>query len=458
MHYACNADPVKGLARADAAPHGRAPCRPRSRRNLCGVPPVAATRAALGRTFSSLRIPNYRLFFVGQVVSLSGTWMQGIAQAWLVLELTGSGTALGLVSSLQFLPVLLFGPIGGLIADRFDKRRVLYATQIAAAAIATTLGVLVATDLVELWMVYALAACLGFTYVVDNPTRQTFIHEMVGSDNLHNAVSLNSVVVNVARVIGPSLAGALIVAVGIAPCFLINAASYGAVVIALFLMDPARLQPAAKAGRGRGQLREGLRYVARTPQVRVPLLMMGVVGTLAYEFQVVLPLLARFTFGGDAGTFGGLSALMGLGAVIGGLLSAGAARRPATALAWTAIVFGGIHLATALMPTLVTTQIAMVFVGAASIRFLALGNATLQLAAAPEMRGRVMALWAVAFLGSTPIGAPIVGWVGEHVNPRVAMAMGASATLAAGILAYPALKRIAGRSDAEGIPAPKPEE
>ncbi|HEX5630311.1 MAG TPA: MFS transporter, partial [Acidimicrobiia bacterium] len=319
------------------------------------MPPVAATRAALGRTFSSLRIPNYRLYFIGQVISLSGTWMQGVAQAWLVLEITGSGTALGLVSSLQFLPVLLFGPLGGVIADRFDKRRVLYCTQLVAASLALILGIIVATDVVELWMVYVLAACLGFVYVVDNPTRQTFVHEMVGSENLTNAVSLNSVVVNVARVIGPGLAGTLIIAVGLAPCFFINAASFIAVFVALALMDPTKIHRGVRSTRRPGQLREGLRYVRSTPEVLVPLLMMGVVGTLAYEFQVVLPLLARFTFEGDAGTYGTLSALMGLGAVIGGLATASAGRRPATALSRTAIVFGLLHLAAAVMPTLEAT-------------------------------------------------------------------------------------------------------
>jgi MFS family permease len=415
------------------------------------VPPIATARAALGRTFSSLRIRNYRLFFIGQMVSLSGTWMQGVAQAWLVLDLTGSGTALGLLASLQFLPVLLFGPMGGVIADRFDKRKVLLCTQTMAALLAATLGTVVALGLVELWMIYALAAGLGFIQVIDNPTRQTFIHEMVGSGNLTNAVSLNSVVVNVARAIGPGIAGTLILAVGMAPCFFINSASYGAALLALSLMDPTHLHRGERVVRRRGQLREGLRYVAATPEVRVPLIMMAVVGTLAYEFQVVLPLLARFTFHGDAGTFGTMSSLMGLGAVFGGLATAGAKRKPATSLAWTAIVFGVLHLAAALMPTLAAFYVAMVAVGAASIRFLALGNSTLQLAAAPEMRGRVMGLWAVAFLGSTPIGGPIIGWIGEHVNPRVAMAVGASATLTAALWAYPALKRIVARS------APGPE-
>lgn len=414
--------------------------------------------ASLSRVFSSLRIPNYRLYFIGQVISLSGTWSQRIAQAWLVLNLTGSGTALGVVSALQFLPVLIFGPLGGVLADRFDKRHTLYVTQSIAAVLALVLGVLVATGVVQVWMVYALAAALGFVYVVDNPTRQAFIHEMVGAEELTNAVSLYSVVVNVARVLGPGMAGGLILSVGLAPCFFINAASYGAVLIALFLMDPERLRRAAPQARKRGQLREGFRYVRRTPEVLVPLIMMGIVGTLAYEFQVVLPLLAKFTFSGDAGTYSMMSVVMGTGAVIGGLATAAAGRRPATSLAWTAIVFGVIQLVTSLAPSLFLTYVALLFLGAASIRFLALGNATLQLAAAPEMRGRVMALWAVAFLGSTPIGGPIMGFIGEHAGARVALGIGAVATLASGILAYRALARIdtSARASGSGVAATDP--
>ncbi|MFH1103811.1 MAG: MFS transporter [Actinomycetota bacterium] len=405
--------------------------------------------AAVRRMFTSLQVPNFRLFFAGQVISLSGTWMQGVAQAWLVLDLTGSGTALGLVSSLQFLPVLLFGPMGGVLADRFDKRKVLYATQTTAATLAAILGTLVATGVIEVWMVYVLAACLGLVQVVDNPTRMTFIHEMVGAENLTNAVSLNSVLVNVARVIGPGAAGALIVTVGLAPCFFINAVSYVAVLIALFLMNPSRLFRGERVARRRGQLREGFRYVRATPEVLVPLVMMAVIGTLAYEFQVSLPLLARFTFHGDAGTFAKMSVLMGAGAIVGGLITAASKRTSATVLAWTAGLFGAIQLLTAVAPTLALTYAALVLLGATSIRVISLGNATLQLAASPAMRGRVMALWSVAFLGSTPIGGPIVGWVGEHLGPRVAIGMGGAASVACGLFAYRALARIRLRANGE---------
>jgi MFS family permease len=280
---------------------------------------------------------------------------------------------------------------------------------------------------------------------------------MVGAGQLTNAVSLNSVVVNVARVIGPSVAGALIVTVGLAPCFFINATSYGAVVIALVLMNPSRLERDAVSPRRGGQLREGFRYVRSTPEVLVPLTMMAIVGTLAYEFQVSLPLLARFTFEGDAGTYATMSALMGAGAIVGGLATAAGGRRPATALASTAMVFGAIQLVTSAAPTLISVYVVLVLLGASSIRFLALGNATLQLAAEPAMRGRVMALWAVAFLGSTPVGGPIIGWVGEHAGPRVAIGLGGAATLVSGIVAHRTLTRLGDRPAPEPpIPSPKP--
>ncbi|MDQ3680607.1 MAG: MFS transporter [Actinomycetota bacterium] len=397
---------------------------------------------ALRRTVSSLSVRNFRLYFFGQTVSLSGTWMQGVAQAWLVLKLTDSGTALGLVIALQFLPLLLFGPIGGLMTDRFDKRRLLYATQAMAGFLALTLGILVSAGVIRLWMVYALAAGLGCVHAVDNPTRQTFVLEMVGPEELTNAVSLNSVLVNLARVLGPAAAGILIGTVGLGPCFLVNAASYLAVIMALASMRVDELRPSALQPRSRGQLRDGLRYVRSTPALLAPLLMMAVIGTLAYEFQVTLPLMARFTFHGDAGTYGLMTSFMGGGAVVGGLYAASRRPRSTTALSWLAMVFGVVLLGAAFAPTLVLELAALVLVGGVSITFIAVGNTALQLAARPEMRGRVMALWAVAFLGSTPVGGPVVGWVGQHAGPRYGLALGGVATLVAGALAYPSLVRI----------------
>ncbi|MGZ5384965.1 MAG: MFS transporter [Acidimicrobiia bacterium] len=388
------------------------------------------------RAFSPLAVRNFRFYFIGQTLSVSGTWMQRVAQSWLVLELTGSGTAIGLVTAVQFLPMLLLAPFGGVIADRFDKRRLLLLTQAVAAVLAAALGLLVVFDVVQLWMVFVLAAALGLVSSVDNPTRQTFVLEMVGRDNLTSAVSLNAVLVNLARVLGPAVAGALIVTVGLGPCFLINAGTYLAIIVALVLMRVAELQAVPPQERRAGQLREGLRYVRTTPAVMTPLVMMGVVGMLAYEFQVILPLIAKFTFGGDAGTYAALTAFMGGGAVVGGLVTASRKARPPVALSRTAALFGITQLIASFAPTLVTEYVAMVALGAASIGFLALGNATLQLSATPEMRGRVMGLWAVAFLGSTPIGGPIVGWIGEHVGPRYGLGLGGVATLLAAAFAY----------------------
>jgi MFS family permease len=396
------------------------------------------------RAFSPLVVRNFRLYFIGQTLSVSGTWMQRIAQSWLVLELTGSGTAIGLVTAVQFLPLLFLAPLGGVIADRFDKRHLLFVTQSLAALLAAILGVLVITNLVQLWMVYALALALGLVASVDNPTRQTFVLEMVGRDKLTSAVSLNSVLVNLARVLGPAAAGALIVLVGLGPCFLVNAVTYFAVITALLLMHTTELFAAPPQGRRAGQLREGLRYVWATPAVRTPLLMMAVVGMFAYEFQVILPLVAKFTFGGNAGTFATMTAFMGAGAVAGGLFTASRRARPAVALSQTAALFGVTQVLAALAPSLVLEYVALVVLGAASISFLALGNATLQLRSTSDMRGRVMGLWAVAFLGSTPIGGPIIGAIGEHIGPRYGLGIGGVATLLAAVCAYRGLRALGG--------------
>jgi MFS family permease len=388
------------------------------------------------RAFSPLAVRNFRLYFIGQTLSVSGTWMQRIAQSWLVLELTGSGTAIGLVTAVQFLPMLFFAPLGGVVADRFDKRRLLLLTQVLAALLAGALGVLVVFDVVQLWMVYVLAGALGLVSSIDSPTRQIFYLEMVGREKLTSAVSLNSVLVNLARVLGPAAAGALIVTVGLGPCFLINAVTYLAVIVALLMMRVAELHAVPPQSRRAGQLREGLRYVRSTPEVLTPLIMMAVVGTFAYEFQVILPLVAKFTFGGDAGTFATMTAFMGGGAVVGGLVTASRRARPVVSLSQTAVLFGAMQLLASFAPNLIVENVALALLGAASISFLALGNATLQLTSTSEMRGRVMGLWAVAFLGSTPVGGPIIGWIGEHVGPRYGLGVGGVATLLAGVLAY----------------------
>ncbi|MGH3666292.1 MAG: MFS transporter, partial [Egibacteraceae bacterium] len=398
-------------------------------------------KLATADTFRSLRTRNYRLYFIGQSISVSGRWMQALAQDWLVLELTGSGAMLGLVTALQFLPILVAGPWGGVVADRIDKRRLLLVTQSLMAALAITLGVLTATGLVQLWMVFALAFAFGGLVAIDNPARQSFVLEMVGPDDLSNAVTLNSVVINGARVVGPATAGLLIATVGIAPCFLINGASYVGVLTVLALMRDRDLHPIERQAPGKGQLREGLRYVWASNDLRVPLLVMAVVGTLAYEFQVTLPLVARFVYDGGAQAYGTMSAMMGAGAVIGGLATARRSKPSTGALVRAGFVFGALILAVALAPTLPLALVGLLGLGASSIVFIATANATLQLRAAPHMRGRVMSLWGVAFLGTTPIGGPIVGWVSEAFGARTGLGLGGVATILACLAARYALRR-----------------
>lgn len=397
---------------------------------------MTSPRVLLRRTFSALAVRNFRLYFGGQVISVSGTWMQRVAQSWLVLELTGSGAAVGGVTAFQFLPILLVAPFGGLIADRTDKRRVLYVSQSLAGLIALTLGLLVLTERVELWMVYALALALGVVGSFDNPARNAFVMEMVGRSRLTNAVGLNSVLVNSARIIGPAVGGLLIVTVGIGICFIINAFSYLALIGALLLMREREIERSEPEPRRRGQLRDALAYVWREPVLRVPLVMMGVVGLFVYEFEVVLPLFARFTFGGDADVFGTMFAAMGLGAVLGGFYTATRGERPARNLIWMAYAVGAAVAVTALMPSLWMALVTLVAVGATTTAFLTLGNAVMQLHSVPEMRGRVMALRAAAVLGSRPIGAPIVGWIGEQFGPRFGLGLGAVAALAVAVWAH----------------------
>jgi MFS family permease len=397
-------------------------------------------------TFSSLRIRNYRIYLIGQSISLCGTWMQRIAQAWLVLELTGSGTAVGAVTALQYVPIMLLAPWGGVIADRYDKRRILYVTQTVIAISAVVLGVLVLTDVIELWMVYLSALTLGLSSAFDTPTRQTFVLEMVGRDNVTNAVSLHSTLVNAARVVGPAIAGLIIVFIGIGWCFVIDGISYLGLVIALLLMNPGELHLEETPTRTPNQLVEGLRYVMATPAVRTPLILLAVAGLFAYEYQVILPLFARFTFGGDARTFSWLTSAMGVGAVAGGLAVASRANRPPVALARTGLVFGGLQLLTSLTPSLPLALAGLAVLGAASVSFIAIGNSTLQLTAAPGMRGRVMGLYVVAFLGTTPLGGPLMGWIGEHLGPRLALAGGGLAVLIASTLALPGLREMGGTS------------
>ena len=401
---------------------------------------------AAGRiTFASLAIPNYRRYISGQSVSLTGTWMQMTAQSWLVLTLTHSSTALGLVVAAQTLPVLLLAPYGGVIADRVDKRRLMIVLQSVMGLQALALGLLVVSGSARVWEIAALAALLGVNNAFENPARQSFMLEMVGPDHLRNAVSLNSVLVNVARAIGPAVAGILIATVGVGVCFLVNAVSFAAVVASLLMLDRSALTPNPPAPRARGQLREGLRYVARTPGLAVPLMMMALAGTLAYEFQVSLPVMAKQGLHSGAAGFGFMTAAMGVGAVIGGLVVAGRGRIGLRFLTGAATAFGIAMLFAASAPTLAVELIALALVGASSIAFMSTGNATLQLTADPAMRGRVMSLWFVAFQGSTPIGGPIVGLVMAVSGPRAGLGLGGLTCLLVAATGLLAVRRVGRR-------------
>jgi MFS family permease len=402
---------------------------------------------------SSLRQRNYRLFFFGQLVSVAGTWMQTVAQSFVVLDLTHSGTQLGLTTAARFLPMFLFGPVGGVFADRMDKRRVLYLTQTLSGLLAAAFAILVGTGSLRLWAVYLLALALGFVNVFDNPARQAFISEMVTADDLANAVTLNSVAMNMARVFGAALGGVIAAAIGLALCFAVNALSFGAVLISLVAMRGSELFPAVRVPRRKRQVRAGLRYVRSTPELLIPLIMIAVIGTLAWEFQVSLPLMANKVFGGGAAAYGVMASVMGIGAVVGGLISAARPRPRARALCLAAVGWGIAILAAAAAPTLPLELTALVFVGYGSITFNSLAKTTLQLVAEPTMRGRVMALWALAWLGSTPIGGPIVGWVGQEAGARWSLVIGGLPTLMCGILALPALARIDRRSTGGQPPA-----
>src|ERR1700748_631139 len=386
--------------------------------------PVRRLGLSPGQMVSSLHQRNYRLFFFGQLVSVAGTWMQSVAQSFLVLDLTHSGTQLGLTPAARFLPMFVVGPLGGVFADRMDRRRVLYVTQALSGLLAGVFAVTVGTHSIRLSIVYLLALALGFVNVFDNPARQSFISEMVSTGDLPNAVTLNSVAANMARVFGAALGGVIAAAIGLALCFTFHALSFGAVLVSLATMRTSELFPAERVSRQKKQVRQGLRYVRNTPELLIPLLMIAVVGTLAWEFQVSLPLMASEVFRGGAGSFGVMASVMGGGAVVGGLISAARARPRARALCLAAVGWGIAILAAAVAPSMALALAALVFVGYGSITFNSLAKTTLQLAAKPEMRRRVMALWALAWMGSTPIGGPIVGWSRQGLGARRAPVIG----------------------------------
>ena len=402
--------------------------------------------AAIRHSFNSLEVPNYRRYFAGQLISLSGTWMQTVAAIWVVLSLTGSGVAVGLTTALQFLPMLLIGAWGGLLADRIPKRRLLIATQALMAIPAIGLFAVTATGVVAPWMVFLAVFAMGSVNAIDNPTRQSFVIEMVGADRVVNAVSLNSVIVQAARIVGPALAGILIATVGVVPCFALNALTFVAMILALWRMDPERLHAPPPAKAEPGAIRAGLRYVLDTPELLVPLALMALVGTLGFNFQVVLPLLAKFSFQSGAMTYAVLVSAMAVGSIAGALVNGHHGRTGPRLIAGGALAFGVAALLSAAMPSLAFEVPALMLLGAASVTFAATINSTLQLAVASEMRGRVMALYSVVFLGSTPIGGPLAGWLAQSYDPRIALLLAGASGLAAAWAAHITFAKLRART------------
>ncbi|MFF9344926.1 MULTISPECIES: MFS transporter [unclassified Streptomyces] len=393
-------------------------------------------------TFSSLSIRNYRLFFTGAIVSNTGTWMARITQDWLVLSLTGSAAAVGVTTALQFLPMLLFGLYGGVIADRYPKRRLLLVSQAALGLCGLALAALTLTGQVQVWHVYLIAFLLGMVTVVDNPARQSFVSEMVGPDQLRNAVSLNSANFQSARLVGPAVAGVLIAGVGSGWAFLINGLSFLAPLAALWLMRTSELHKVERAPRGKGQLREGLRYVAGRPDLIWPIVLVGFIGTFGFNFPIWLTAFSEEVFHVGAGTYGFLNTLMAAGSLAGALL---AARRGSTRLRMLVIaagVFGVLEVVAALSPSFWLFALLLVPIGMIGLTVNITANSAVQMATDPAMRGRVMSLYMMVFAGGTPIGAPLLGWVTDTYGARVGFATGGLVSLAAAAVIGLVLARI----------------
>ncbi|TWD79239.1 putative MFS family arabinose efflux permease [Kribbella amoyensis] len=380
-------------------------------------------------TFRAFKVRNYRLYASGAIVSNVGTWMQRVAQDWLVLELTHSGTALGIVTGLQFLPALLLGPYAGLVADRFPKRQVLTITQIFMGVVALVLGALTVTGVVEAWHVYLLALLFGVGTAFDAPTRQAFVVEMVGRDELANAVGLNSASFNAARLLGPALAGLLIHWIGTGPVIMINGVSYAAVILSLRLMRVQELFSPKPAAREKGMIRDGMRYLWRRPDLMMVLTAVFFAGTFGLNFQMTSALMATEAFGKGAGEYGILGSILAIGSLAGALLAARRVRVRARLVLGSALVFGVMVILSGVMPTYLTYAAVLPLVGFASLTMLTAANATMQLGIEPTMRGRVMALYMTVLMGGTPIGSPLIGWVGQEFGARWSLIAGGAMTV-----------------------------
>ena len=403
------------------------------------------------RTFQSLAVRNYRLFFMGQLVSNIGTWCQAVAQGWLVYTLTGSGTAIGIVTALQFLPTLVGGLWAGVVADRFDRRRILLCTQAAMAAAAGALAVLTIGGVVQVWHIYLLALLSGVGTALDTPARQAFVTELVGPENLPNAIGLNSAMFNASRIIGPGIAGLLIAVVGTGWCFAVNALSFAAVIAGLWTMRGSELHSPLLQPRARRQVRDGLAYAWRTPLLRTNILLIAVVGTFGINFPVILPVLAKEVFHGGSTTYSVLSSVMALGSLAGALLVAARARPTRTVLFGSCLVFGVFSVLAALSTNLYVAVPLLVVVGAAAIAYLSTANTIVQMTCSPEMRGRVMAIYALVLLGSTPIGGPAIGFVCQQFGAQAGLALGGLISLVGGVVAAGAARH---KGDVTGVLPP----
>ncbi len=397
-------------------------------------------------TFRSLHVRNFRLFFSGQLISQTGTWLTMVAQTLLVLKLTDSGVAIGLLTAFQFGPVLLLGAWAGSVADRSDKRKLLIRMQTLAMVQSLVFAAVVFSGQATVAVIYALAFAQGVITAFDNPARRAFVVEMVPDDMVANAVSLNSTVMTGSRIVGPAAAGLLVVTVGFGWAFLLDGLSYLAVIYGLLLMRSEELHPSTPTAKGRGQVREGLRYVRSKPDLFVPLVMMAAIGTFAFNFQVTIPLLVTGPLGGGEGTFTVLFSVLSLGSMVGALWTARRTEVDGRQIIVAAAGFGVTMLLLAVAPTLWASFPAAVLLGIASIAFMTTSTAIVQMRAAPEYRGRVLALQAMVFLGSTPIGGPTVGLIIDAFGPRAGVAVGGLACLGAAAWGHRALGRAAGEA------------
>ncbi|WP_089101889.1 MFS transporter [Streptomyces hyaluromycini] len=406
--------------------------------------PTAPTTPAARRSsmFSSLKVRNYRLFFAGQVVSNIGTWMQRIAQDWLVLSLTGSATAVGVTTALQFLPMLLFGLYGGVLVDRLNKRRALLVTQTSMALTGIALALLTLSGHVQVWHVYLAAFVVGLATVVDNPARQSFVSEMVGPDQLQNAVSLNSANFQSARLVGPAVAGLMITGVGTGWAFLFNGLSFVAPLAGLLLMRARDLHVVERAPRGKGQLREGLRYVAGRPDLTWTIILIGFIGTFGFNFPVYLSAFADDVFHAGAGSYSLFNTLMAVGSLAGALLAARRGTAKLRVMLAAAVAFGGLELVAATAPSLWLFSLLMVPIGMFGMTVNVTANTTVQMGTDPAMRGRVMALYMMVFMGGSPIGAPIAGWITDAYGVRAGLAVGGTVAAAAAVVIGLVLARV----------------